>query len=126
MTAPARSDTHILIVDDQVGVRTTLKAIFTRRGYSVRVAEDGEHALELAASFKFDVIFMDVKMPGISGVDAFIRIKFLCPDARVILMTAFALDEELSRAVENGVYSIVSKPFDVNALIALLEKKAVP
>ena len=98
----------ILVVDDQAGMRLTMKGILTRRGYDVTVAEDGAKALEAVKSMKFRIIFMDIKMPGMSGVDTFVKIKEINPKATVIMMTAFALDIIPEGISKSGVLIISS------------------
>src|SRR5579859_476673 len=88
----------ILVVDDQSGIRLTLKGILGKRGYKVAIAESGEQAIEAVRKEHFQLILMDIKMPGISGVDAFIQIKEIAPDTTVILMTAYAMEAEIRRA----------------------------
>lgn len=110
----------ILVVDDEAGMRVTLKAILMKKGYSVSVAVSGEQALEEAKKTEYQLILMDIKMSGMSGVEAFIRMKTINPKATVIMMTAYALEEETKKAIQEGAYAIVHKPFDMERFLAVI------
>ncbi len=110
----------ILVVDDQPGMRLTLKAILSKKGYSVEIAEDGEQAVQMAKDNDFRVIFMDIKMPGISGVDAYLKIKEISPRTTVIMMTAFALEEEIKLAIREGAYAVMHKPLDIEKILGVV------
>ena len=110
----------ILVVDDQAGMRLTLKGILNKRGYDVTVAQDGMAAIEEARKAPFQVILMDIKMPGMSGVEAFVKIKELNPHAVVIMMTAFAVEEEIRRAIREGAYAVIHKPFEMDKILGII------
>jgi len=110
----------ILVVDDQPGMRITLKGILTKKGYQVTVAEDGIQAIEAVKKENFRIIFMDVKMPGINGVEAFMKIKEINPKATVIMMTGFAVEEELKRAIQEGAYTVLYKPLDIEKILEVI------
>jgi len=118
----ANDSVKILVVDDQAGIRLTLKGILAKRGYQVAVAENGEEAVEAVRQNDFRVIFMDVKMPGMSGVDTFIKIKSIAPKATVIMMTAYAVEDELKRAIREGAYAVVYKPFEIDKILGIVEE----
>jgi len=113
--------TNILIVDDEVETLRTLDDIFEDRGYIVTLAEDGYKAIEYAKKKFFDIILMDVKMPGINGVETFREIRKICPSAIVIMMTGYSVEELLRQAVEEGAYAVVYKPFDLKKLFQTIE-----
>ena len=98
----------ILVVDDQEGMRLTLGGILKRHGYQVTTLENGYRAVEEVRNTRFDMIFMDIKMPGIDGVETFVRIKEIRPDVNVIMMTAFAVeDHRQSRPVLHAPAGVV-------------------
>jgi len=113
--------TNILVVDDLRNIRLTLGGILEDRGYNVVTAEDGYQAIELIRETHFDVILMDIKMPGINGVDTYMEVKKIDPKAVVIMMTAYSVEDLLKRAVSEGVYTCIYKPFDIEKVIALVE-----
>ncbi len=111
----------VLVVDDEVGMRLTLKGILTRKGYNVTVAENGAQALEAVNKNSFRVILMDIKMPGMSGVETFVQIKKVDPKATVIMMTGFALEGEIKRAIREGAYAVLSKPLEMQKVLDLIQ-----
>jgi two-component system response regulator HydG len=113
--------TNILIVDDEIDLLETLGDIFESKGYNVTMVEDGNKALELLRNKYFDIILMDLKMPGISGVESFKEVKNLHPSAAIIMMTAGSVREEIKQAVGAGVDAVVDKPFNVKKLVATIE-----
>lgn len=125
MNAPVEtlnSQTRILIVDDQAGMRLTLGGILRKRGYQTVMVEDGYQAIEAFKKTRFDLIFMDIKMPGIDGVETFLRIRQLDPKANVIMMTAFALEDQIRRAIQAGAYTVLHKPLDIEKTLSTIEE----
>jgi len=114
--------TNILVVDDLRSMRLTLGAILEDAGHNVVMVENGYEAIKAAKKTHFDVVFMDIKMPGINGVQTFREIKKVDPKAVVIMMTAYSVEDLVREALEEGAYAIVYKPFDVNKIIALIEE----
>jgi len=112
---------NILIVDDEIDLLETLGDIFESKGYNVTMVEDGNKAIELLKKKYFDIILMDLKMPGINGVESFKEVKRLHPSAAVIMMTAGSVGEEIKEALGAGVEAIVDKPFNVKKLVSTIE-----
>ena len=110
-----------LVVDDDMVMVKTLGDILRLKGWQVDAAYSGETAVAAATQQPFDVVLMDVKMPGLDGVDAFKAMKRIRPDIKVILMTAYAAPDRLSEAEREGVTKVLSKPVNVSELIALLD-----
>ena len=117
-----RSRPSILIVDDNVSQCKTMSLILRRKGYAVATARDGPEAIKTVQQRPFDMIFMDVKMPLMNGVDTYRRIKELRPDAVVIMMTAYAVEDLVQQALEEGAYGIVYKPLDIERVITIVEE----
>ena len=111
----------ILIVDDEVGMRETLSDILEDMGYHVAIAADGYEAIEKVKDNYFDVILMDVKMPGMDGVDTFREIKRISPETAVVMMTAYAADDRLRDAMSEGAYGVLYKPLDMQKMVRLVE-----
>ena len=110
----------ILIVDDMPGMRLTLGEILEDEGYNVVVAEDGYQAIAAAREDHFDIIFMDIKMPGINGVQALREIKRLDPGVEVVMMTAYSVEELIDEARSENVLDVIYKPFDIEKILALV------
>ena len=109
----------VLVVDDEPGMRDTLMAILELEGYRVSSASDGETAVTTVREGAFDVVVMDVRMPGRDGVSALQEMGK--PPPQVILMTAYAQEDRLRAAVEAHAFAIVDKPFDTRRMLSLVE-----
>ena len=116
------SKTNILVVDDLRSMRVTLGGILEDKGHNVVMVENGYQAIEAVKKTLFDVIFIDIKMPGINGVQTFREIKRIDRKAVVIMMTAYSVEDLLKEALEEGAYATVYKPFDVDKIIAIIEE----
>ena len=112
----------ILIVDDNISLCKTMSFILKRKGYAVTTAQDGPEAIERVKENSFDVIFMDIKMPLMDGVETYKRIKQIRPDAIVMMMTAYAVEDLVQEALQEGAYGIVYKPLDIEKVIVLIEE----
>ena len=115
----------IFIVDDDVDFAESLADIFELEGHKCEVAFDGETALNRFKKRDYDLTFMDVKLPGKNGVESFLDIRKVKPDARVIMMTGYSVEELLEQAMENGAWGILHKPLDMDEVLGLI-KKTVP
>jgi len=113
--------TNVLVVDDLRSIRLTLGGILEDEGYNVVLAENGYQAIEVAKQTPFDLIFMDIKMPGINGVQTFREIKKVNPQAVVIMMTAYSVEDLIKEALEEGAYAVVYKPFDIEKIVSIIE-----
>ncbi len=112
----------ILIVDDEKIVRESLFHWFEEDGYIVDTAEDGEAALRKFDKDKFDLLLVDMKMPGISGLDLLKKVKEIDKETIVILITAFASVPSAITALKDGAYDYVTKPVDPDELAHIVEK----
>jgi len=113
----------ILVVDDEKNMRITLADILVDEGYEVDTAEDGIVAVEMCTKNIYDVVLMDVRMPGMSGVDAFRQIRQSQEGLRVILMSAYSLDRLKQEALEEGAIGFLSKPLEIESVIGLIEEQ---
>lgn len=114
--------TSVLIVDDEPNMRVTLGDILREEDYEVDTAENGAQAVEMCLKRAYDVILMDVRMPGISGVEAFREIRREQVGARIILMTAYSVNELKREALEEGAVAFLSKPLDVESVLKLISE----
>ncbi len=113
-----------LVVDDDSGMRKSLVRIMKARGYDVSSAASGEEAVEVADAEDPDCVLMDIKMPGMNGVEAFARIRERHPETFVVFMTAYASSSLVDKARLEGAVDVVSKPFDVDSLCSVLTDSA--
>ncbi|MDT8393174.1 MAG: sigma-54 dependent transcriptional regulator [Bacteroidales bacterium] len=112
--------TSILVVDDEESVRDSLFSWFTDDGYYVKCAEDASKALTILESEDFGIILADLKMPGMDGLEMLRRIKALNKESIVIVMTAFATVDTAVKALKDGAFDYVTKPFDPDDLSHLI------
>lgn len=110
----------ILIVDDEESVRDSLYNWFIEDGFRVECAENAKKALTILESDQFDIILADIKMPGMDGLEMLRRIKAIKSDSIVIVMTAFATVDTAVKALKDGAYDYVTKPFDPDDLTHLI------
>ncbi|HKQ68531.1 MAG TPA: response regulator [Polyangiaceae bacterium] len=113
---------RILVVDDEAGLRMTLAAGLELEGFTVHEAGSGEEALTMLEGSAYDLILSDIRMPGMSGGDLFRRVKERSPDLPVVLMTAYAAEHVVREATGEGVYAVLTKPFDIGAVSSTLRR----
>jgi DNA-binding NtrC family response regulator len=111
-------------VDDEESVRDSLSSWFIDDGYHVRCAENGKIALSILETERFDIILADLKMPGMDGLEMLARIKALNDESIVIIITAFATVDTAVKALKNGAFDYVTKPFDPDDLSHLIRNAA--
>ncbi len=112
----------ILIVDDDLVVRDSLGKWFENEDYEVGVCPGGREALDELARQSYDVALVDIKMPGIDGIELQARLREARPDLPVIIMTGYAAVETAVRALKNGAYDYITKPFDPDELVHLVDR----
>ena len=112
---------HILVVDDEMGPRESLKMILNPY-YTVHVAERGGQAVELLGKFPIDLVTLDLKMPGFSGINVLERVKQYDPDIEAIIITGYGSLDTAIEGLRLGAFDYISKPFDVNHILALVKR----
>ncbi len=112
----------ILLVDDNKEFIDNIKDLLEDEDYDVFTAHSGEEACSLAEKKLFDLVLMDIKMPGMDGVECFLQMKKKDPDIKVVLFTAYALEELIQKARDNGVIEVFKKPLDLNLLIQTIKE----
>ncbi|SHK67566.1 response regulator [Desulforamulus aeronauticus] len=115
---------NVLIVDDQAGVRYLLEILVKESGHQVYTAQNGVEAVEKVRILKPDLIFMDVRMPIMGGLEALGKIKKIVPTTEVVMMTAYSAEDTATIAMQKGAMLCMSKPFDVEEVKHLLERMA--
>lgn len=104
---------HLLIVDDQPGIRLLLEEVFKRVNIKISLASNGMEALEIVRQHHPDCILLDVKMPGMNGVEVLREVRNLSPQALVMMMTAYSEIELTEEAEKLGIDQYFTKPFDI-------------
>lgn len=112
----------ILVVDDHVGVCHSFKKVLGRHGYEVITALGGEEGIEKVTAEHPDLVFMDVTMPKLNGLEALQRLKDLFPGLTVIMMTAYSTTDKAITAMKCGAYDYITKPIENAELLSLVEK----
>ena len=112
---------QLLLVDDNEEFLDSTRDVLDNEGYEIVTATSGEEALEMAGSQTFDVILMDIKMPGMNGVESFIEMKRRNPKVKVIMVTAYSVEDLMRQALDEGVFAVLSKPLDMDRLFRTIE-----
>ncbi len=110
----------VLVVDDEPSLRKVLRTSLTACGFTVSEARSGEEALGSAQNHAFDLVLLDINMPGIGGVEACRRIRDLTPRAGIVMVTVRDQEDDKVHALEAGADDYVTKPFRLRELIARL------
>ncbi len=106
----------ILIVDDQHGIRVLLAEIFSNENYEIYQASNGKMAIELAQLHAPDLVLLDMKIPGMDGIDILRHIKSIHPAIKVVMMTAYGELDIIQQATDLGAIMHFSKPFDIDEI----------
>lgn len=112
----------ILIVDDDATLRDSFERLLTGEGHQVVSAATGEAALEMVAAKRPDLVIMDVRLPGMSGLEAFLEMKRIDSKIPVIVMTAFGTTDTAIEATKMGAFDYVLKPFEIPEMLSLIDR----
>jgi putative two-component system response regulator len=118
---PKKGLANILIVDDEIGPRESLRMIL-KPHYNIFTAENGYVALQILKQTEMDVVTLDIRMPGMSGIDTLREIRLLDPDVMVIIITGFGTLNSAIEAIRYGVFDYIPKPFNVPEIMCIIEK----
>src|ERR671921_986676 len=111
---------RILIVDDELVVRDSLGKWFASEGYTARPASGAREALEVIQQAEFDIALIDIKMPGMDGMELQSRLREADPDLTVVIMTGYAAVDTAVQALKRGAYDYITKPVDPDELSHLV------
>ena len=115
---------RILVIDDDIGIRESLFLVLNDAGYRVDTVESGEQGIEKVKRNKYDLIFLDIKMAGMDGIQTLREIRKMGKKIPVYIITAFQKEyfRQLERAMQDGVdFEVIEKPFDRKRLLSLVE-----
>jgi len=113
----------VLLVDDDMDVLESTQYLLMDEGFDVITAKNGEEAINEFISNKPHIIFMDIKMPIMNGYDAFYKIKKLDKNAKIVLTSSYAIDnEKFKKAKEFSLSDLLNKPFDIDSMIKMIKK----
>src|ERR1051325_10222717 len=119
-TSAIRTKGRILIVDDELVVRDSLGKWFMSEGYTAKPAGGAREALELIQQSEFDIALIDIKMPGMDGIELQARLHQADPDLTVVIMTGYASVDTAVQALKRGAYDYITKPVDPDELSHLV------
>ena len=117
-----RNEAHILVIDDEEAMRDSCQQTLLREGNKVEVAEDGIIGLAVLEKESFDVVILDLKMPGLSGMEVLKKIKEKDPEIVVIVITGYATVDSAVEAMKSGAYDFVPKPFTPDSLRVIVRR----
>jgi two-component system nitrogen regulation response regulator NtrX len=113
---------RLLIVDDEKSIRDALVQVFEYEGHEVRGAEDGAEALVAAAEFRPDIVFLDVKMPGMDGLEVLRELREADPSILVVMISGHGTIDTAVEATRKGAYDFLEKPLDTDRLLVTLKR----
>ncbi len=108
---------NVLIVDDTKFTRLQLRHLLEEAGYTVSEASSGTEALNLCRQANFDLVTMDINMPGMNGIETLTKLRELQPDVKVVVVSASAISETVKQAVVMGANDFIAKPVDHDRLL---------
>ncbi len=110
----------ILIIDDEAMIAEHFKVSLERIGHKVFIAATGEEGIEIFKENNFDLVFLDMVMPGLSGEETFNKLRKIAPDVRVIIQTGHSDEQKIRRMLENGAVDILRKPFSQEKMLSIV------
>ncbi len=122
MESKTKEPVHVLVVDDERDIRDGCERILVRRGHQVTKAPQGEEALRLAEETDFAIVLLDLKMPGMDGLEVLRRLHESHPDTLVIVITGYATIETAIEAMKIGAYDFIPKPFKPDQLRIVIDR----
>jgi len=112
----------ILVIDDEEGMRDVFYKLLSNEGYIVETAKDGYEGLEKTKKMQFDLSFIDVRMPELNGVETFLELKKIRPDIKAFLISGYAVDSLIDKAVKEGALGCIRKPSGIRNVVDIVRK----
>jgi DNA-binding NtrC family response regulator len=113
-----RADISVLVVDDEMNLTLAMRRLLSAEGYRTETANSGEEALRTAKEAHFDVVFLDVNMPGMNGLETFVKLGEASPESAVVMITGYGktLKAVIEEARSLGVRAVIEKPFTIDKI----------
>lgn len=111
----------LLLVDDNEEFLDSTRDVMEHEGFHVVTATSGEEAVRIVASAQFDLVLMDIRMAGMNGVEALVEMKRNHPDLKVIMCTAYIVEDLIRKALEQGAFAVLNKPFEMGLLLNTMD-----
>lgn len=112
----------ILVIDDEEDIRTMLEAFFQQLGYRTTSAADLNQTVFCLNREKPDIIFLDIVLPGVNGIEILKMLKKIIPDCIVVMMSGYATESKAKAALDLGAYDYLNKPFEMDHVKAMLNR----
>jgi len=112
----------ILVIDDEESMRVGCVQTLSEEGYAAQAAENGAQGLEMAQRESFDLVVLDLRMPGLDGMEVLRKLREVDPDLVVIVITGYATIESAVEAMRRGAYDFLPKPFTPETLLAIVRR----
>lgn len=116
---------RILVVDDNKDFADVFCDILKSNDYKAESCYSGSQAVELVDGEEFDIVFLDISMPEMDGIETLKEIKKIRPKTMVIMMTGYSMDEQVHKAIEGEASEIIYKPFEVEKVLSLIKANTV-
>ncbi|MFO7890157.1 MAG: sigma-54 dependent transcriptional regulator [bacterium] len=117
-----KNSKNILVIDDEEMIRELLKDTFEKEKYNVETAEDGKQAFKMIQSNDYNLVITDIRLPDISGMEILEKIKVQHPDMGVIMITAYGSIKSAVKAMKDGAFDYIAKPFEIDEINIVVEK----
>jgi two-component system nitrogen regulation response regulator GlnG len=113
-----RSEIAVLVVDDEMNLTLAMRRLLSAEGYRTETANSGEEALHKAKESHYDIVFLDVNMPGMNGLETFVKLGQAAPSSAVVMITGYGktLKAVIEEARTLGVRAVIDKPFKINQI----------
>jgi two-component system response regulator (stage 0 sporulation protein F) len=111
----------VLVVDDEQSICLLLHDVLAKFGHEVTTCQEGAVALERAGEQNFDLIFLDIRMPGMGGLEALKKLRVVQPEATFVMITGFAKTDIIEEALRSGASACLAKPFNLSQVIKVLK-----
>ena len=118
------SNFRVLVVDDDPEIGTLFRRVLASQSQTVTIAHDGYEAIEKISEDTYELIFLDVKLPGMDGIETLEKIKSISPDSIVVMMSGQSVEEDIKKAIDMGAQDFIPKPFDDLDQIMTIEQVA--
>ena len=113
-----RAEINVLVVDDEINLTLAMRRLLSAEGYRTETANSGDEALRKVKEAQYDVIFLDVNMPGMNGLETFVKLGQAAPNSAVVMITGYGktLKAVIEEARSLGVRAVIDKPFKINQI----------
>ena len=115
------SKARVLVVDDDLDFAESLAEVLEDKGHQVVIVHSGEEAVEVFRAQNFDITLMDMKLPGMNGVESYVEFRKLRPETKVVMMTGYSVEDLIRQAQDEGVLAVFNKPVDIDKLMDFVD-----